>query len=72
MRTGHRLRHHARQRSSSTGSKATPGIFPPYARFPLLRNSLHLESEVLQFALAFDLKDYGITRSEIADHGLEL
>ena len=34
--------------------------------------SIHLESEVLQFAFAFDLKDDRIAGTQIVDQGLEL
>ena len=48
------------------------GVIVLQARLGANSNSLHLEGEILQFPLAFDLKDDRITRPEIADQGLEL
>ena len=53
-------------------TKQLRGAFIVQARRQLIRNSIHLECEVLQFALALDLKDDRIPRSEIVDQGLEL
>jgi len=38
----------------------------------LIRNSIHLEGEILQFPVTFDLEDDRITRLECADDRLQL
>lgn len=53
-------------------TKQFHGALIVQAQRQMIRSSIHLECEVLQLALALDLKDNRITRSEIVDQGLEL